>query len=71
MMADSVEATARSLAQHDAASLDEVVERTIRHQMEAGQFENCDITFRDLTVIKKIFKKMLASIYHVRIAYPG
>jgi putative nucleotidyltransferase with HDIG domain len=71
MMADSVEASARSLEVHDASSIDKLVEKIINHQIECGQFENCDITYRDITAIKKIFKKMLSSIYHVRIAYPS
>lgn len=70
MMADSVEASARSLQHHDAESIDRLVESVIGNQIENGQFENCDITYRDITASKRIFKKMLSSIYHVRIAYP-
>ena len=71
MMADSVEAAARSLAIHDAQSIERLVDVIINHQINAGQFENCDITYKDITAIKKIFKKMLNSIYHVRVAYPS
>lgn len=70
MMADSVEAAARSLPVHDQDSLDRLVEKIIHHQIESGQFENCDITYREIASIKKIFKRMLTSIYHVRVAYP-
>jgi len=69
-MADSVEASARSLAHHDSESIDKLVEQIIHHQISSDQFENCDITYRDITAIKKMFKKMLSSIYHVRIVYP-
>lgn len=69
MMADSVEASARSLPLHDQDSLDQLVEKVISHQVECGQFENCDITYKDITTVKKTFKKMLTSIYHVRVAY--
>ena len=71
MMADSVEAAARSLAVHDENTIESLVDKIISHQISSGQFENCDITYRDITMIKKIFKKMLSSIYHVRIAYPA
>ena len=71
MMADSVEASARSLPHHDADSIDKLVENIINHQINNGQFENCDITYRDITSSKRIFKKMLSSIYHVRISYPS
>jgi len=70
MMADSVEAAARSLTVHDAQSIERLVDVIINHQINGGQFENCDITYKDITAIKKIFKKMLNSIYHVRVAYP-
>ncbi|MBL0096944.1 MAG: HDIG domain-containing protein [Bacteroidetes bacterium] len=71
MMADSVEAAARSLPIHDQDAIDNLVEKIISKQIESGQFENCDITYRDISSIKKIFKKMLTSIYHVRVAYPS
>ncbi len=71
MMADSVEAAARSLTVHDSVAIDKLVEDIIHHQQDCGQFENCDITYRDIASIKRIFKKMLNSIYHVRLQYPG
>jgi putative nucleotidyltransferase with HDIG domain len=70
MMADSIEASSRSLRNYDAVSIDELVERIINSQIEEQQFINSDITFRDITTIKKIFKKRLMNIYHVRIEYP-
>ena len=71
MMADSVEAAARSMPIHDASSIDKLVDSIINHQINSGQFESCDITYKDISSIKKIFKKMLTSIYHVRVAYPA
>jgi hypothetical protein len=70
MMADSIEASSRSLRNYDAVSIDELVERIIDTQIAEQQFLNSDITFRDITTIKKIFKKRLMNIYHVRIEYP-
>ncbi|MBC7864125.1 MAG: HDIG domain-containing protein, partial [Bacteroidia bacterium] len=70
MMADSVEAASRSLKKYDAQSIDELVDRVIGSQVEENQFINSDITFRDITNIKKIFKKRIMNIYHVRIEYP-
>ncbi len=71
MMADSVEAAARSLSVHDSQAIDKLVEDIIHNQQETGQFENCDITYRDITSIKRMFKKMLNAIYHVRLQYPS
>ncbi len=70
MMADSVEAASRSLPVHSSDAIHDLVDKIIDGQIEAEQFVNCDITFKDITVIKKIFKKMLMSIYHVRVEYP-
>lgn len=70
MMADGVEASSRSLKKYDAIAIDELVDQIINHQINENQFMNADITFRDITQIKKIFKKRLMNIYHVRIEYP-
>tara|TARA_B100000674_G_scaffold114976_2_gene86314 strand:- start:154 stop:2205 length:2052 start_codon:yes stop_codon:yes gene_type:complete len=70
MMADSVEAASRSLKEPDVESIEKLVESIITNQIKEGQFENADITLRDIRLIKKMFKKMLMNIYHVRIEYP-
>lgn len=70
MMADSVEAASRSLKQYDAESIDNLVEKIINTQIAQDQFMNADITFKDINTLKKIFKKKLMNIYHVRVEYP-
>ena len=70
MMADSVEAASRSLQKTDEKAISELIEKIIASQMEQEQFYNCPVTFKDIFDIKQIFKKMLMSIYHVRIEYP-
>lgn len=70
MMADSVEAAARSIQNPDHEKIDKLVEGIVNHQMGSGQFENAEITLKEIKDIKKIFKKMLMNIYHVRIQYP-
>ncbi len=70
MMADGVEASSRSLKKYDAIAIDELVDKIIDHQINENQFMNADITFRDINQVKKIFKKRLMNIYHVRIEYP-
>lgn len=71
MMADGVEAASRSLAQKDALAINDLVDQIIDYKITQNQFINSDITFRDITVIKKIFKKRLMNIYHARIEYPS
>ncbi|MBC8486064.1 MAG: HDIG domain-containing protein [Bacteroidetes bacterium] len=70
MMADTVEAASRSLKNPDEEAINNLVENVINKQMENRQFDNADITFRDIKNIKKIFKKKLMNIYHLRIEYP-
>src|SRR6185436_1855397 len=71
MMADSVEAASRSLQHADAETIDLLVENVINHQIEQNQYINSPITLKNISDIKKIFKKMLMSIYHVRMEYPA
>ena len=70
MMADSVEAASRSLKNADAASISNLVDHVIDNQIEQKQFDNAPITLKDISELRKLFKKMLMSIYHVRIEYP-
>lgn len=70
MMADSVEAASRSLKEKTEESISKLVDGIIDAQVNDNQFINTDLTFRDITTIKKVFKKKLMNIYHVRIAYP-
>ena len=71
MMADTVEAAARSLDDPTDKDINELVDRLVQHKIDRGQFNNCNVTFKEITLIKKVLKKMLHSIYHVRVAYPG
>jgi hypothetical protein len=71
MMADGVEAASRSLKKHDALSINDLVDQIIDYKIAQNQFINSDITFRDITLIKKVFKKRLMNMYHVRIEYPA
>lgn len=69
MLADSVEAASRSLKAPDEKSISDLVERIVDYKLNQGQLNDCNITLKDLSTIKDIFKKMLMSIYHVRINY--
>ncbi|MBP7169372.1 MAG: HDIG domain-containing protein, partial [Bacteroidales bacterium] len=70
MMADAVEAASRSLKEYNVQSIDQLVERIIDDQLNSGQYSFADVTLRDISLIKTIFKKKLQNIYHVRLEYP-
>lgn len=70
MMADSVEAASKSLQQPTSSLIDNFVEKIIDKQMAEGQFLNADITFKEIQQIKKVMKRKLNNIYHLRVEYP-
>ncbi|MCP9200342.1 HDIG domain-containing protein [Gramella sp. GC03-9] len=70
MMCDSVEAASKSLKEPTSILIDNFVEKIIDKQMEEGQFLNSNITFKEIQVVKKILKRKLKNIYHLRIEYP-
>lgn len=70
MMCDSVEAASRSLKEYSKETISNLVDGIIDHQMKLNQFNNADITFRDISVLKKFLKRKLLDIYHVRVEYP-
>ena len=69
MMADSVEAAARSIKNPTAEKIDQLVEGIINSQIDDDQFVNADITMKDITKVKKLYKKKLQSIHHLRVEY--
>ncbi|WP_297244246.1 HDIG domain-containing metalloprotein [uncultured Prevotella sp.] len=70
MMADSVEAAARSLPEYTEVSISNLVNKIVDQQMKDGFYENCPITFRDVGVAKQVLIERLKSIYHTRVSYP-
>jgi putative nucleotidyltransferase with HDIG domain len=70
MMADAVEARARSLKVYTEESINDCVESMINSQIADGQFKEAPISFRDVETVKAIFKEKIMNMYHTRIVYP-
>ncbi|RPD97926.1 HDIG domain-containing protein [Aureibaculum marinum] len=70
MMCDASEAASKSLKEPTAQLIDDLIEKIVDSQMANGQFMNADITFKEIQTIKKVIKKKLNNIYHLRIEYP-
>jgi len=70
MMADAVEAASRTIKEYTKESINSLVDKIINAQIEDHQFEEANITFRDIYKIKEVFKEKLLNIYHSRIEYP-
>ena len=69
MMADSAEAAARSIKNPTAENIDNLVESVINKQLNEDQFSDADITLKEITKLKNLFKKKLVNIHHQRIEY--
>jgi cyclic-di-AMP phosphodiesterase PgpH len=70
MLADGVEASVRSLSSRDEPAIRAMVARIIDERIADGQFDECDLTMRDVEKIKDAFVQQLLGMYHQRIAYP-
>lgn len=70
MLADTVEAAARTLDDPSRYEIEEMVERLVKHKIEDGQLDEAPLSFRDLTTIKRSFVNTIASMYHHRVKYP-
>lgn len=70
LLADSVEAAARSMAKPIAGRVEGIVRKIIKEKLNDGQFDQCDITLKELDIIAVTFVKILSGIYHTRIEYP-
>jgi putative nucleotidyltransferase with HDIG domain len=71
MLADSCEAAARSLARPDPENIRAIVVKIVDAIISDGQLDECDITLRELTIIREAMISALTAIYHARIDYPG
>ncbi|MCL4221973.1 MAG: HDIG domain-containing protein [Phycisphaerales bacterium] len=71
MMADAVESATRSLAEPTPSRIESLVQALANKRLMDGQFDECDLTFRELHLIVDSLSKSVASIYHGRIVYPA
>ena len=74
MISDATEAAARAYAQAEEpteAGLSKLVDSIVAEKLEDGQFDDCALTFGELTVIKSEIVAALSAYYHARVEYPG
>lgn len=70
MMCDSIEAASKSLKNPTSLDFEKLVNTIIDKQLESGQFNNAEISLKEIGQIKKVLINRLVNIYHVRIEYP-
>ena len=69
MICDSVEAASRTLSEYTPESFDRFVEQMVAYKEQAGQFEQAEITIREMNIVKSKLKSYLQQLYHERIVY--
>ncbi len=70
MLADAVESATRSMAEPNPARIENLVRSLSRGRLTDGQFDQCELTFRELSTIEDSIIKSICAIYHSRISYP-
>jgi hypothetical protein len=70
MIADASEAAVRSLSDRSPANVEALVRSLIEERIDLEQFVCCDITMRELTIIRQTIVTRLSGVYHTRISYP-
>ena len=70
MMSDAVEASTRSIPDKTEQNLTEMIDKVIGHQLSTGQYDNAEITMKEINTIREAFKRFIRGVYHVRISYP-
>lgn len=70
MLADTTEAATKVIEDPTPKKLEDKIDEIIKKRFIEGELDECELTLRDLTLIKKSFLKILVGIYHQRIKYP-
>lgn len=70
MLADTVEASTKAIEDPTPKKLEDKIDEIIKKRFIEGELDDCDLTLKDLTRIKKSFLKILIGIFHQRIKYP-
>lgn len=71
MLADTVEAAARSMPNPDSEKLHQLIRSLVRQKSDDGQLDHCQLTFSDIDRICASFYTVLSGVFHERIEYPS
>jgi membrane-associated HD superfamily phosphohydrolase len=71
MLADAVEGATRTMSEPTASRIETLVHELAMRRLLDGQFDECDLTMRELELIERSLAKTLLGIYHGRITYPS
>jgi len=71
MLTDAVESATRAVKDPTPSRIENVVHTVGMRRLQDGQFDECDLTMRELGLIEESLVKSLCAVYHSRIAYPS
>jgi cyclic-di-AMP phosphodiesterase PgpH len=71
MLADSVEATVRSVKEPTLGKIRNVIRNSVDNKIRSGELDDCPLTMKDLAEIVETFSNVLIGIHHGRLEYPG
>ena len=71
MIADAVEAASRTLVEPTPAKIRGMIRQIVDDCLRDGQFDECDLTMRDLSIIVETLERTVTTVFHHRIDYPG
>lgn len=69
-LADSVEAAVRSMANPTQEEIRSLVNKIVQDKLQDNQFNECDLTLKELKIVTEGFCETLNGIFHSRIEYP-
>lgn len=71
LLADSVEASSRTLTNPTPSRVEDLVQRIINNKFIDGQLDECNLTLKDLHKISEAFTRLLNAMFHTRVEYPN
>ena len=71
MLSDAVESATRAMAEPNPSRIESLVRELSRKRLTDGQFDQCDLTFRELGLVEDAIISRVGAIHHGRIAYPS
>ncbi|PZD93933.1 metal-dependent phosphohydrolase [Paenibacillus sambharensis] len=69
-IADCVEAAVRSLRNPTMEQIETMIQKIIKNRLDDNQFNECDLTMKELDSISQTLKETVVGIFHSRIEYP-
>lgn len=71
MLSDTLEAVSRTLKDRTPHGISELVDRIVQGKIDEGQFNEADISLKELHTVSENLKEYIRQVYHARVVYPS